>query len=62
MNNLEEILVGNITLIVLGIISYYLNSFSNSGLFFGVRIPKKFIEYDEIVELERRYKKTVIIL
>ncbi|MBS5938250.1 DUF5808 domain-containing protein [Clostridium sp.] len=62
MNNLEEILVGNITLIVLGIISYYLNSFSNSGLFFGIRIPKKFIEYDEIVELERRYKKTVIIL
>lgn len=62
MNNLEEILVGNITLIVLGSISYYLNSFSNSGLFFGIRIPKKFIEYDEIVELERRYKKTVIIL
>ena len=62
MNNLEEILVGNITLIVLGIISYYLNSFSNSGLFFGIRIPKKFIEYDEIVDLERRYKKTVIIL
>ena len=62
MNNLEEILVGNITLIVLGIISYYLNSFSNSGLFFGIRIPKKFIEYDEIVELERKYKKTVITL
>lgn len=62
MSNLEEILVGNIILIALGIISYYLNSFSNSGLFFGIRIPKKFIEYDEIVELERRYKKTVIIL
>ncbi|MBS5949938.1 MAG: hypothetical protein KIC47_06405 [Clostridium sp.] len=62
MNNLEGILVGNITLIVLGIISYYLNSFSNSGLFFGIRIPKKFIEYDEIVDLERRYKKIVIIM
>jgi len=62
LNNIESIIVFNITIISLGILSYYFNSFSNSGIYFGVRIPKKYIDSKEIKDLEKGYKRSVLLL
>ncbi|MCF0147624.1 MAG: hypothetical protein HUJ77_04415 [Clostridium sp.] len=61
MNNIEYIIGFNITIISLGVLSYYLNSFSNNGIYFGVRIPKRFIEMKELKDLEKEYKRTVLV-
>lgn len=62
LNNTEFIIGVNITIISLGILSYYLNAFSNSGIYFGVRIPKKFKDIEEIKILEKEYKRSMILL
>ncbi|MDV4149824.1 DUF5808 domain-containing protein [Clostridium sp. AL.422] len=61
MNNIESIIVFNITIISLGILSYYINSFSNSGIYFGIRIPKIFKDKKELKDLEREYKRVVLL-
>ena len=61
MYGLSSFIVANITIIFLGVLSYYLNSYSNSGIYFGVRIPNKFKELDEIKFLEKEYKKLILI-
>jgi hypothetical protein len=53
--------VSNITIIFLGLLSYYLNDHSNSGRYFGIRIPNKFKDIDEIKILEKEYKRTVFL-
>lgn len=61
MNNIEYIIVFNITIISLGVLSYYLNSFSNNGIYFGVRIPKRFKEMKELKDLEKEYKRIILL-
>lgn len=62
LNNIEFFIVVNLTIISLGILSYYLNSYSNSGIYFGVRIPKKFKDTEEIKSIEKEYKMLVLML
>lgn len=47
--------------IVLFLTTYFVNRFSNNGIVFGVRVPKKYINSNEIKELEREYKKKYLI-
>lgn len=61
MNNIESIVVFNVTIIFLGILSYYINIFSNNGIYFGIRIPKKFKDIKEIKDLEKDYKKNILL-
>ena len=61
MNNIGYGLEFNIVIISIGILSYYINSFSNNGIYFGVRIPKKYTEIKEIKDLERDYKRIILL-
>lgn len=61
MNNIGYGLEFNIVIISIGILSYYINSFSNNGIYFGVRIPKKYTEIKEIKDLERDYKRIILV-
>ena len=49
-----------VTLSLIGT-TYFINRFSNNGIIFGVRVPKKYINSNEIKELERDYKKKYLI-
>ena len=62
MNNIESSIVFNSTIISLGLLSYYLNSFSNSGIYFGIRIPKIYKDVEELKNLEKGYKRSVLLL
>ena len=62
MNSIGSILVLNITIIALGIFSYYINNLSNNGIYFGIRIAKKFQDKKEVKGLEKEYKRMVIFL
>ncbi|MGN0027073.1 MAG: hypothetical protein ACI33I_08755, partial [Clostridium sp.] len=61
MTNIGSVLGLNITIIALGIFSYYINNLSNNGIYFGIRIPKKFQGIKEIKDLEKEYKRMVIV-
>lgn len=41
--------------------TYFINRFSNNGIIFGVRVPKKYINSKELIELEKEYKKKYLI-
>ena len=62
MNNIGSFLVLNITIIAFGIFSYYINNLSNNGIYFGIRIAKKFQDKEELTGLEKEYKRMVIFL
>lgn len=47
--------------IALIVTTYFINRFSNNGIVFGVRVPKKYIDSNEIKELERDYKRKYLI-
>lgn len=47
--------------IVLIATTYFINRFSNNGIVFGVRVPKKYINSNEIKNLEKDYKKKYLI-
>lgn len=61
MDSLGLFIVSNMTIIFLGLLSYYLNNYSNSGIYFGVRIPNKFKGIEEIKILEKEYKRIILI-
>ena len=62
MQSLMIILTSNIVIITMVILSYYLNSASNKGIYFGVRIPKKYQESSEIKALDKSYKRKVLYI
>lgn len=47
--------------IILMATTYFINRFSNNGIVFGIRVPKKYINSNEIKELENDYKKKYLI-
>lgn len=46
----------NILLLVLFLITYFINNTSNNGIFFGVRFPKEHLEEPELKKLEKCYR------
>ena len=56
------ILTSNIVIITMVLLSYYLNNTSNKGIYFGVRIPKKYQETSEIKALDKDYKRKVLYI
>ena len=56
------ILTSSIVIITMVILSYYLNNASNKGIYFGVRIPKKYQESSEIKALDKSYKRKVLYI
>lgn len=58
---MDRFIVPNMTIIFLGALSYYLNNYSNSGIYFGIRIPNKFKDIEEIKILEKEYKRIILI-
>ena len=58
--NVEKVII-LITSIYVSIIligkTYFINRFSNNGIVFGVRVPKKYINSNEVKNLEKDYKK-----
>ena len=47
--------------IILFISTFWVNKFSNNGIIFGVRVPKEYEKEDEILKLEKEYKKNHLI-
>lgn len=62
MQNFMIILTSNIVIITMVVLSYYLNNASNKGIYFGVRIPKKYQELSEINALDKDYKRKVLYI
>ena len=60
------ILLGTIIFVsvILFISGLLVNKFSNNGIFFGVRIPKEYEKDEDLIKLEKEYKKkfTLFIL
>ena len=56
------ILTSNIVIITMVLLSYYLNNTSNKGIYFGVRIPKKYQETSEIKALDKDYRRKVLYI
>ena len=61
MDKYITIITLNIILITMFILSYYLNSSSNKGIYFGVRIPKAFQGEEKLLNIEKDYKKKILI-
>ena len=49
----------NSLLLVIFLISYFVNKTSNSGIFFGVRFPKEYQGEKELKDIERSYRKVI---
>lgn len=62
MQSLMIILTSNIVIITMFLLSYYLNNTSNKGIYFGVRIPKKYQETSEIKALDKDYRRKVLYI
>lgn len=51
----------NILILTMFILSYYLNNSSNKGIYFGIRIPKVFQKEEILLNIEKDYKKKILI-
>lgn len=47
--------------IILFFSTIFVNKFSNNGIIFGVRVPKEYEKDEEIIKLEKEYKKNYLI-
>ena len=47
--------------IILFVSTFWINKFSNNGIIFGVRVPKEYEKDEEILRLEKEYKKNNLI-
>lgn len=56
------LIVMNSMILILFLISYFVNNTSNSGIFFGVRFPKEYQDEKELKDLERAYRKIISII
>ncbi|MEG1255753.1 DUF5808 domain-containing protein [Clostridium sp.] len=52
----------NISILMMLTITYYMNKLSNSGVFFGVRFPKKYLNEPELKVLEKSFRHIVLVL
>ncbi|WP_346940633.1 DUF5808 domain-containing protein [uncultured Clostridium sp.] len=49
----------NSILLVIFLISYFINNTSNNGIFFGVRFPKEYQGEKELKDIEKSYRKII---
>ncbi|WP_346961492.1 DUF5808 domain-containing protein [Clostridium sp.] len=49
----------NSLLLVIFLISYFINKTSNNGIFFGVRFPKEYQGEKELKDIEKSYRKVI---
>ena len=47
--------------IVMFVSVFWINKFSNNGIIFGVRVPKEYEKDEDILKLEKEYKKNNLI-
>ena len=62
MDNYIGIIVFNIVTITMFLVMYYINSASNKGIYFGIRIPGKYENEVELKVLDKEYKKVVLVI
>lgn len=62
MERLIGLISINSMVIVLFLITYFLNKLSNKGIFFGVRFPMEYLREKELLDLDKSYKKIVLAL
>lgn len=61
---MEKIIILSCTIIISIILffsTFLVNKFSNNGIIFGVRVPKEYEKDEDILKLEREYKKNYLI-
>lgn len=61
---MEKIIIVSCTIIISLILffsTFLVNKFSNNGIIFGVRVPKEYEKDEDILKLEREYKKNYLI-
>ncbi|MGG7212735.1 DUF1648 domain-containing protein [Clostridium nigeriense] len=61
---MEKIIILGSTIfvsIILFFSTIFVNKFSNNGIIFGVRVPKEYEKDEEIIKLEKEYKKNYLI-
>lgn len=51
----------NLMLILLFLLTYFLNKVSNNGIFFGIRFPLEYLKQEKLINIEKSYKKVVMI-
>lgn len=51
----------NLMLILLFLLAYFLNKVSNNGIFFGIRFPLEYLKEEKLINIEKSYKKVVMI-
>lgn len=49
----------NSLLLVIFLISYFMNNISNNGIYFGVRFPKEYQGEKELKDIEKSYRKVI---
>lgn len=49
------------TILIVSISYYYMQNFSNKNVFYGVNIPLKYRKSEELIELDKNYKKLILI-
>jgi len=61
---MEKIIILGSTIfvsIILFFSTIFVNKFSNNGIIFGVRVPKEYEKDEDIIKLEKEYKKNYLI-
>lgn len=62
MDKIIGLVTVNSLVIVLFLVSYFLNRLSNNGIFFGVRFPMEHFKEKEILDLDKSYKRIIAII
>lgn len=62
MDRIIGLVTVNSFVIVLFLVSYFLNRLSNNGIFFGVRFPMEYFGEQELLDLDKAYKKIISIV
>lgn len=52
----------NTMTIVVFLLTYYVNKISNNGIIFGIRFPLEYLKEEELIHLEKKYKRITIIV
>lgn len=52
----------NTMTVVVFLMTYYVNKISNNGIIFGVRLPLEFLKEEELIHLEKSYKRVTLIV
>ncbi len=62
MDRVIGLVTVNSFIIVLFLVSYFLNRLSNNGIFFGVRFPMEYFGEQELLDLDKAYKRIIFII